>query len=141
MDVFRISRLFQESTERVVLKLLGNVLQSFKVIAGAIRRRDEHKEQLNFFPIQTFEVDTIRADANSTYWFVNTGMFCVRDCNTAPDSGATQFFAFEDSLDNVLLFIGFELSRFDQTTDEFANDSFFVSRGKLGADRLCFDKI
>ena len=92
LDIVRVLGLFQESAKCFILKLFGNILQSFQVIISSIERRNKHEEKLNLFPVQAFEINTIGADSDRANNFLDTGVFGVWNGNATANSSTSQFF-------------------------------------------------
>ena len=63
-NIFYRSALLEESTERLISQLAGDIFQRSQVFPWSIRGRNEQKEQIHFRSIQTLKVDTINTDAN-----------------------------------------------------------------------------
>ena len=57
-------RLLQETDEPVVLKLVRDMFERPKVLAGTIRRRNEHEDEIDRLAVKAVEVDAFAADRN-----------------------------------------------------------------------------
>src|SRR5437868_433901 len=111
------------------------------MIARAVGRRNQKKQQMNLIAVEAVEVHPFAADSYRSHEPLYAAVLGVWDRHTAANSSAAQLFALHNGGNDALHFAGGDRPRLGQRLDQLANDIRLLIGLNVGLDRSDVDKI